>query len=277
MTPRWVTFWELMKKFEAEKLVTSIRALIGTTSMVGGLANNPARTNLIQCVKKQLDALIVICNEANLQASVSAIKMLSKLFDGSIGEELVARVLLDNIWKTLTFIEGEMGMMTYFVLNPSESDQYQNPLGEWMDIVNRFKNPELTRNIEEMVRCFVLSRYSGSMYHAMQVAEWGAIELGHHIGVTDPKLGWGPTDKKLRELLSGGHGKFSLSLSVTFEFVEQMAREVNSMMLAWRHKIDHAANHLSICPNTEFAPDLAEHIIGAVKVFMTRLVEGIPK
>jgi hypothetical protein len=58
--------------------------------------------------------------------------------------------------------------------------------------------------------------------------------------------------------------------------LEQMNREIESMVLAWRNKVDHAANHLAIVPNTDFTPDIAEHIIGAVRVFMLRLLEGIP-
>jgi hypothetical protein len=48
------------------------------------------------------------------------------------------------------------------------------------------------------------------------------------------------------------------------------------MVLAWRHKVDHAANHLAIIPNTDFTPDVAEHIMGAVRIFMLRISEGIP-
>jgi len=40
--------------------------------------------------------------------------------------------------------------------------------------------------------------------------------------------------------------------------------------------VDHAANHLAIVPNTDFTPDIAEHIIGAVRIFMQRLLGGIP-
>jgi hypothetical protein len=47
------------------------------------------------------------------------------------------------------------------------------------------------------------------------------------------------------------------------------------MMLAWRHKVDHAANLLYIVPNAEFAPDVAEHIMQSVKMYMTRLVEEL--
>ena len=49
------------------------------------------------------------------------------------------------------------------------------------------------------------------------------------------------------------------------------------MAIAWRHKVDHAANHLAIVPNTEFTEDIAEHIMGAVRIFMLRLTEGMPE
>lgn len=126
-----------------------------------------------------------------------------------------------------------------------------------------------------MNKCFALSRYPAAMSHAMHVAEWGAIELGNRIGVTDPKKGWGPTERKLSELVRGGHSKLPASLGIPFEFLEQMNREVDSMVLAWRHKIDHAANSLAIIPNADFTPDIAEHIMQSVKVFITRLQDGI--
>lgn len=48
-----------------------------------------------------------------------------------------------------------------------------------------------------MNKCFALSRYTAAMFHAMQIAELGAIELGDYIGVIDPKKGWGATEKSL--------------------------------------------------------------------------------
>jgi len=127
-----------------------------------------------------------------------------------------------------------------------------------------------------MNKCFALARYTASMFHALHVAEWGAIYLGEHIGVTDPKRGWGPTEKKLRELIKAGHSALPASITCGFAFLEQMHREIDSMVLAWRNKVDHAANNLYIVPNTDFTPHIADHIIGAVRIFMQRLAEGIP-
>jgi hypothetical protein len=163
----------------------------------------------------------------------------------------------------------------YFLsLTPSEAERLDQWQKGWEIILQRF--PDAMRDVEEMNKCFALGRYTASMFHALHVAEWGAICLGDVIGVTDPKKGWGPTKKKLHEFVDAGHASLPASLNGKFEFLEQMSREIDSMVLAWRHKVDHAANHLAIVPNTDFTPDIAEHIIGAVRIFMQRLLEGIP-
>ena len=151
---------------------------------------------------------------------------------------------------------------------------YCEPFKGWEEILRRFEG--ITRDVEEMSKCFSLSRYTAAMFHAMQIAERGAIELGDCIGVTDPKKGWGATEQKLTQLIKGGHKQLPSELEGKFEFLEQMHREINSMTLAWRNKIDHAANRLAIVPNTDFTPDIAEHIAGSVRVFFLRLAEGMP-
>lgn len=134
----------------------------------------------------------------------------------------------------------------------------------------------MTRDVEEMSKCFALGRYSAAMFHALHVAEWGAIKLGDFIGVSDPRKGWRPTEKKLEQLINGGHANLPAQLRGKFEFLEQMNREITTMTLAWRNKVDHAANHLAVLPNTDFTPDVAEHIIISVRMYMLRLMEGLP-
>jgi hypothetical protein len=166
----------------------------------------------------------------------------------------------------------ELSTKLFLQIPHSRKALLDTPLAGWDSIMKRF--PECIRDIEEMNKCFALSRYTASMFHALHIAEWGAIALGDRIGVTNPRKGWGPTSAKLSELVKEGHKNFPPMLAVGFEFIEQMNREVETMMLAWRHKVDHAANALAIVPNAEFTPDIAEHVGKSVKVFMTRLLEG---
>jgi hypothetical protein len=251
-----------MKEFEAQKLVNSIRCLIGQANLVQEIGAYPARKDLIRIAKEQTLALLECCKAADLKMSVLAINRILSLFRNDLTEDVVARSIVDAVWRVIIAVEDEMSLRIYFSLEPSEAEIYANPWREWEKVVERFG--DTVRDIEEMNKCFAFGRYTASMFHALHVAEWGAIELGNYIGVTDPKRGWGPTEKKLRELVKAGHQNLPAFLAGKFSFIEQMSREIDSMVLAWRHKVDHAANHLAIVPNAEFTPDIAKHIIGAV-------------
>jgi hypothetical protein len=211
------------------------------------------------------------CRELEFVAALATVKRLRELLSGptctfnrfaELARDLQSRASDETLYRCC------------FSLSMEETESFEKWWKGWEDIIQRFK--DATRDIEEMKKCFALERYTASMFHALHVAEWGAIELGNYIGVTDPKKGWRPTEKKLRELIRAGHSALPVQLAGKFEFLEQVSREIDSMVLAWRHKVDHAANHLAIVPNTEFTPDIARHIIGAVRIFMLRLVEGMP-
>jgi hypothetical protein len=264
-----------MKEFEAQKLVNSIRSLLENSQFLKGMKAeriSSRKAGALSIIRKQVLALSECCKTADLSMSVLTVDRLLLLFD--LSETAVADSLSDAVKRALVIVEDELSLRLYFSLQPNEAELYARPWAGWEKIVRRFSGT--TRDIEEMNKCFALNRYTASMFHALHVAEWGAIELGNYIGVADPKKGWAPTDRKLKELIKAGHSQLPSNLSGNFEFLEQMSREIDSMVLAWRHKVDHAANHLAIVPNTEFTPDIAEHIIGSVKVFMGRLVEGIP-
>jgi hypothetical protein len=181
-------------------------------------------------------------------------------------------VLKYHLHTLIKRFRDELSTKLFLQIPHSRKGRFDNPLLGWDQIIKRF--PDCVRDVEEMNKCFALSRYTASMFHAMHVAEWGAIDLGNHIGVVDPKLGWGPTTKRLRALVNDGRATLPATLRVSFDFVEQMNQAADTMKLAWRNKIDHAANTLAIIPNVDFTPDIAEHIIQSVKVFLERIAEG---
>lgn len=205
---------------------------------------------------------------------VAASASLRKLFDLSQESDSTIGQMQELSKEIQGRLMDELKARYFLSLSVAEADRFENWQKSWESILERF--PDTVRDVEEMNKCFALARYTAAMFHALQVAEWGAINLGDFIGVVDPKKGWGPTEKKLRELVHSGHTNLPAGLAGKFDFLEQMHREINSMVLAWRNKVDHAANHLAIVPNSDFTPDIAEHIIGAVKIFMQRLKEGVP-
>jgi hypothetical protein len=265
-----------MKKFEAQKLVSAIRSIIDNSHFLATMQREKLslrKTGALAQVRKYLVELVEQCKSADLKICVPSLNRLFILFDEPLSDNAIADSLTEAVNRAIIIVQDELAAHLYFVLEPREAELYNEPWQGWEKIIASFA--DTTRDIEEMNKCFALARYTASMFHALHVAEWGAIKLGDAIGVTEPKKGWGPTQKKLQAIVDGGHSKLPPHLTGKFEFLEQMNREIHTMMLAWRHKVDHAANHLAIVPNTEFTPEIAEHIIGCVKVFMARLQEGL--
>jgi hypothetical protein len=264
---------DIVRRFNPERLYTLAGPhYFGRNNLERGGADPDARypEEGVETAVSIYESVYQECVDGGLRASaISASNLLAKLKRRATRKEIVELV------EELSRRVGDELLGEFFLqLTLVEAEAYENWQKGWETILEKFRDP--TRDVEEMNKCFALGRYTASMFHALHVAEWGAVYLGDRIGVTDPKKSWGATERKLRELVKSGHGAFPSTLGCTFEFVEQMHREIESMMLAWRHKVDHAVNHLYIVPNTDFTPDVAEHVISAVRIFMLRLLEGLP-
>jgi hypothetical protein len=266
-----VTWWEIMQRFDAAGFFYSSHGFTwverGDERYDRDIVDDALRGSGIELA---ID-LIRVCSALGLSASNASAKRLLFLFREPKSTEGQLRNLMSELRLR---IQDELNANYFFHLDLAEAKRYEDWGDGWTDIISRFGN--VARDVEEMGKCFALNRYTAAIFHSLQVAEWGAIYLGDYIGAADPKKGWVATERKLRELIKGGHGKLPDSLAGHFDFLEQMNREINTMVSAWRHKIDHAANRLAILPNTDFTPEVAEHIIGAVRVFMRRLADGIP-
>jgi hypothetical protein len=234
-------------------------------------------------LKAELEELQQICITAELpmtKMTVDHILANFSAFDEGTGEQravvaqgLTGPLLATYLTKARDRLCDELSLKLFLQIQHNRKTYFEEPLNGWEDIIAKF--PDCIRDVEEMNTCFALSRYSASMFHALHVAEWGAIILGDKIDVTDPKKGWRPTARKLKGLVAGGHAQLPATIPISFAFIEQMHREIETMELAWRNKVDHAANYLAILPSTDFTPDVAEHIMQSVKVFMKRLVKEL--
>jgi len=127
-----------------------------------------------------------------------------------------------------------------------------------------------------MSKCFALSRYAATVYHACQVIELGLIELGKFLGVKDPKSGFTAVTRELRKLVDNGHSNLPDKYRDCFDFLEQMHGLAEALKSAWRNKIDHAQNTL-VLMTPDFTPDIAEEIMFTSRSFMRRLATEMPR
>jgi hypothetical protein len=270
MTPdRRLTLLELLRAYP--NIYASSCYWLGLQD--SGLFRGDYNASTKESVVRYLRELREECERVNLEMTTALIDSRLPLFEKL--EPGPCNLHLDDETRHICDdLQRELSLQLFVRIRPEHRKLFDSPLEKWETVVGRFEG--IARDVEEMGKCFALCRYTAAMFHALQVAELGAIELGGYIGVTDPQKGWGATQAKLKELVSGGRANIPTNLAGKFDFVEQMNQEVRSMCQAWRHKVDHAANHLAIVPNTDFTPDVAEHIMGAVRMFMLRLVEEMP-
>lgn len=167
----------------------------------------------------------------------------------------------------------ELSTKFFFQVGASRKTYFDAPTSGWEKVIERF--PQAVGDVEEMNKCFALSRYAGAVFHSLLVVESGLIDLGKVMGVIDPKPGWDATSKKLSQLVNDGHGKYPSTMLIAFGVCEQINQSVQTMKHAWRNRVNHAAGRLVIM-QSDFVPDIAEEIIVATRGFMRRLATDLP-
>jgi hypothetical protein len=186
---------------------------------------------------------------------------------------LTPQVLFNQLERIRQSFTAELQTKLFFQVASNRKKWFERPTADWEKVIERF--PDTVGEIEEMGKCFALSRYGAAVFHSLLVVEVGLIALGKVIGVGDPKTGWDATTRKLSELVQGGHAKYPASLTVDFSICEQINQKVQTMKHAWRNKVNHVAGKLVVM-RSDFAPDIAEEIIIATRGFMRTLATEIP-
>jgi hypothetical protein len=170
----------------------------------------------------------------------------------------------------LKTIERELATRVFVSIPYERRKRFSQPVHGWEAIIESF--PSAQEDIQEMNKCYALSRYTAAVFHSLLVVEHGLIKLGHQIGVDDPKPGWDATYKRLGWLLSN---RSSIPAELDSNFLEQTKARLDSMKLAWRNKVNHAAGKLLV-EKTGFTDVSAEEVVVACRSFMRHLAEGLP-
>lgn len=223
-------------------------------------------------LKLQLKYLQRKC--ADLPVSAVAIK---QILDVLKAPPVLAALPVGQLGRMLASvqatIEGELSTKLFFRLQHERSEFFKRPTKGWKKILERF--PKASTDVEEMHKCFALSRYAAAVFHSVQSIELSLLELGKFLNVEDPKSGWTAVSNKLDKLMKGKFDELSEYHQKHFAFIEQMQATVIALQRAWRNKISHAQGKL-VLMTSEFSPDVAEEIIMATRAFMRRLATELP-
>jgi hypothetical protein len=230
---------------------------------------DPIVMNLFQ---KQLRKLTIDCSEL----PVTSVKV-QRIVDVLKSKEIMAILppesmpdMLSDIQKSL---EDELSTRLFFQLRTERGKFFEDPAAGWEKVLERF--PDAHTDVEEMHKCFALSRYAGSVFHSVQTIEFGLLDFGKFLDVEDPKSGWTAVSQKLEKLTKTKFPELNDKHQKHFPFIEQMQGTVTALRNAWRNKISHAHGKL-VLMTSEFAPDVAEEIIMATRAFMRRLAAELP-
>lgn len=270
---RLVTLLELLK-FGASGFVEMQRCLtlIGgrllpyerTGWLVGFLLRRGRRQEFVH-LKADLDSMRSYFAAMDLTICVGYI---DSLLGRLIRKEPVKAHHIANLQENL---EHELRARIFLAVSADRQKYFDEPLGGWESVIRRF--PDAQQDIEEMSKCFALSRYNASVFHSLLVVEHALVALGTHIGVTDHKVGWDATYTQLNRLINN---RASVAANMDFNFLEQTKARLDSMKLAWRNKVNHAAGRLMI-EKSGFTDISAEEVIIACRSFMRHLADGLPK
>jgi hypothetical protein len=182
-------------------------------------------------------------------------------------------VLLSCIADIQARLHDELSLNLFFKLPTEKKRYFDSPREGWEESLSRF--PDAILDVEEMSKCFALSRYAACVFHSVSAIEVGLLHLGGFLSVKDPKSGWTAVSNKLQKIVDTEHQKRTQFERDNFAFIEQMHAVTQSLKSAWRNKISHAQGKLTVM-TSEFSPDVAEEIMMASRSFMRRLATEMP-
>lgn len=179
----------------------------------------------------------------------------------------------DNLRELRRRCEDEFKDAFFLHLDPAQSAMYQHPDKDWGTVGSRFY--KVKYNIEESGKCFALERYGAAVFHVLQVAEYGVIQIAELMELGGDKPGWAQL-KRLQALIAEPYPKRTPLAQTHSKFLEAVLHLAVIVKDNWRHKLDHVDNQI-VWVDTDFSPLVAGEIISATRAFMRKLATDLPQ
>jgi hypothetical protein len=266
---------DFMRAIELHQFSETVRYLVNIAARAGDVGESFTRqVAYLQQITKHLDSLSCLCGKCGLPMTEKAIGPLREVVDLQMNG---AQVNFSSIWMGVnviaTRLEDELSLREFFELEPGQAQRFKNPLKDWEVIVARF--PTIRQNVEESSKCFALERYGAAVFHVLQVAEYGVIQLAKLLEVEGDKPGWASL-KRLQNLIKDPFPQRTALAQRHSPLLENAVPLAIVVKDSWRHKLTHVDNQI-VWMDTDFSPQVAEEIIAATRGFMRKLGQDLPQ
>jgi hypothetical protein len=191
------------------------------------------------------------------------VKIITESGDGNT--VLWDRIKPELIQLQVRWEEETSGSIAYH-LNSTERSLYENPTKDWQDVLTAF--PTALNDVQEMNRCFALSRYTGSVFHAMRILEPGLGALGKEFGIPTSMNTWKTIIDRLRKAVEARSIAEGARWSDR-DFYSDVAAQVWFFKDAWRNHVMHAR----VTFDVETAPPIIEYTRRLMTQLATKLTE----
>ena len=273
-----VTVLEILRAYaEAYAEGAYALALVSSAMVEEERHGNDVRQNrlLLQRLNGHLVKLLANCEHLPMTAlSVKSLLEIINSPETMRAWDRAEMVLHTSLAEVQSRLRDELSLNLFFKLPAEKKRYFDTPQEGWEAVLSRF--PDAIPDTEEMAKCFALSRYAASVFHAVAVIEIGLLRLGEFLKVNDPHSGWTAVTAKLDKIINAKYDTLTDAEKRYRPFLEQTHAVANALKSAWRNKISHAQGKLRVM-TSEFSPDVAEEIIIASRSFMRRLATEMPE
>ena len=203
LTGQVVSLLDILRA-HAEVYVRATKTLTLITTLINEEKNKGAdvrlNVGLLQRLKAVLDDLLRHCEYLPMTA-LAASDLVEVIDSPTIMPAWTQTELslMTSISEIQNRLHDELSINLFFKLPQERKKYFDNPVDGWEEIIHCFQNT--ASDVEEMSKCFALSRYAAAVYHACQAIESGLIQFGIFLEVTDPKSGWTAVTNRLMVLL----------------------------------------------------------------------------
>jgi len=231
-------------------------------------------TSLVQFQSLCEDGELPVCGVL-VGNTLLAVNMVINDQTGAAKDLVKPQGISANIREMKTRLSDELSTKFLIQFPASRRSYFDEPLKGWEKVIDRF--PEAVSDVEEMNKCFALSRYPAAVFHSTQIVESALIRLGQFLQIRDPKSGWTAACNELRRIVANTkYDQLSPGEKRHFSFLQQTHATAVTLNDAWRNKISHAQNKL-VLMTKDFSPDVAEEILIASRGFVRRLADELPE